>query len=149
MKTTVMGISAAALLVAFVLLWFIQHRFGKGEAVIAGRTIPVEIASTMVTRAKGLSGRQSLPDDTGMVFLFPLAGKHAMWMPDMRFSIDILWVREGKIVDIAPGVQPMQKGEAPRIYEPRLAADMVVELPAGYAVAHDVHIGDTVEVRKD
>lgn len=149
MKTLFLSIAAVALLVAFILLWFIQHRFGKGEAVIAGRSIPVEIAGTLYTRAKGLSGRQSLPDDSGMVFVFPLAAKHGMWMPDMHFAIDILWVRQGKIVDIAPGVQPIQKGEQPRIYEPRLPADMVVELPAGFAVEHALKIGDTVEVRKD
>lgn len=134
---------------SFVFLRITQERTVRGEATLGGTTVSVEIAATIPTLRRGLSGRDSLPDGTGMVLQFPRPERHAIWMKDVRFAIDVVWVREGKIVDIAPNVPPEPVDEAfPSIYEPRLEADTVIELPAGFAAEHGLKIGDPVEVRR-
>lgn len=138
----------AAMAASFAWLAWRQNQYGHGTLTIGGQAVSVEIAQTMATRMRGLSGRPSLPDGQGMVFLFPFPGKHAMWMPNMHFSIDIIWVRDGSIVDIAPNVPPQPAGELPRTYPPRLPANMVIELPTGTANRLGLKIGDTVSLQK-
>jgi uncharacterized membrane protein (UPF0127 family) len=65
-------------------------------------------------------------------------------MRDMQFSIDVVWLREEKVVDIASSL-PLEPGVPEgelRGYFSRGLADMVLELPAGWVVAHELKIGD-------
>jgi uncharacterized membrane protein (UPF0127 family) len=108
------------------------------------RTIAVDVADTLATRERGLSGREGLGEDEGMLFVFPEDARYSFWMKDMRFSIDILWVsREGAIVDIREKVSPETY---PTVFQPSTEARYVIELPAGWTTEHDVKIGDTVRL---
>jgi uncharacterized membrane protein (UPF0127 family) len=77
-----------------------------------------------------------------MLFLYPFFEKHVFVMRDMKFSIDIIWFNAGEVVDIAPSV-PVQPQD--RQYTPRASANAVLELPAGWAEAHKLQIGDHLE----
>lgn len=113
---------------------------------IKGETMELEMAVLPDQRKKGLSDRDEIGHD-GMAFLFPTTAPHAIWMKDMRFSIDIIWVRGAEIVDIAPSVpfpEPETAASDLPIYQPRLSANMVLELPAGWAQEHELGIGDSV-----
>ncbi|NNL68259.1 MAG: DUF192 domain-containing protein, partial [Myxococcales bacterium] len=81
-----------------------------GEVTIRGTTVAVEIAATPAERAQGLSGREALEPGHGMLFLHEEPGAHGYWMKDMRFAIDILWLRSGRIVDVAHRVPPAAPG---------------------------------------
>lgn len=140
---------AVAFALSFVWLRFSQEQFGKGEVRLGGTVVQVDIASTIPTQRRGLSGRESLPDGTGMAFVFWAPARHAIWMKDMRFAIDIVWARDGKIVDIAPNVPPpATPDEHLQTYLPRLESDTVIELPAGFAAEHGLKIGDPAEVSR-
>lgn len=78
-----------------------------------------------------------------MVFLFDVPGAYAFWMKDTLVPLDILWLRDGKIVDLAtlPAVLP---GGAPALHRPTVLADRVVELPAGAVVELGITVGDPV-----
>lgn len=111
---------------------------------IAGRTVSVIVADTARSREQGLSGRAGLGTDEGMLFVFPQDGVYPIWMKDMRFSIDILWVSSsGVIVDIRERAAPESY---PEIFTPRGEARYVVELPAGWVSRHGVAVGDTVRI---
>ncbi|TAK04737.1 DUF192 domain-containing protein [Patescibacteria group bacterium] len=145
----VLIIVAAAFALSFVGLRVSQEWYGKGEARFGETVVQVEIAASIPTQRRGLSNRESLPDGTGMAFLFRSPAKHAIWMKDMRFAIDIVWARDGKIVDIAPNVPPPAMPEEPLpTYLPRLESDTVIELPAGFAAEHGLKIGDPVEIMR-
>ncbi len=142
-------IAAVVFTLSFVGLRLSQERLGKGEVRLGEARVQVEIAASIPTQRRGLSKRASLPDGTGMVFLFPTPARQAIWMKDMRFAIDIVWARSGKIVDIAPNVPPPATPDEPlQTYLPRLESDMVIELPAGFATEHGLKIGDPVEVKR-
>ncbi len=107
------------------------------------QTIRVSVADTESTRKQGLSGRSGLAGDEGMLFVFPKDGNYAFWMKDMRFSIDILWLSsDGVVVYMAQNVSP---DTYPQNFAPNTPARYVLELPAGYAGAHTLEIGDMVE----
>ncbi len=108
------------------------------------RIIRVEIADTPEERERGLSGREGLAEDEGLLFVFEEDRRPAFWMKDMLFAIDILWIsRDGAIVHIEENVGPETY---PASFTPRSEARYVVELPAGYAARHDVGLGDIVRL---
>ena len=82
-----------------------------------------------------------------MLFVYNEPRVLTMWMKGMRFDIDIVWVREGRIVDMAWRV-PHEVEEPLPIYRPRETADMVLEVPAGYAWANGWKTGDPVVLQR-
>ena len=123
---------------------------GRGLVTIGGSDrVSVEIASTDSAREKGLSGRDGLAPDSGMLFIFQQPAIYTFWMKDMRFPIDILWIRQGQIVDMSVNAPVPVSGQAMSIYSPQSPADEVLELPAGYAAAHGLRTGLPVAVRID
>lgn len=103
----------------------------------------VEIAQTLEQKAKGLAGRDSLADRHGMVFPFTKKSVLSFTMQGMRFPLDIIWIADGKIVDISQNLQP-DTGMLASAYRPKAPADMVLELNAGVAAADGLKIGDSV-----
>ena len=111
---------------------------------LGGQTIHISVAASESVRQQGLSGRTGLAADEGMLFVFPEDGKYAFWMKDMRFSIDILWLSaDGRVVYMALNVSP---DTYPQVFRPDVPARYVLELPAGYAKAHAVRVGDIVRL---
>ena len=109
-----------------------------------GVPIFVSIAATEEARARGLSGRPYLAVNRGMLFVFETDGRHAFWMHDMLFSIDILWISHGRVVDIEKNLSP---DTFPTIFTPDSNARYVLELPAGFSDAHGVGVGSEVVLR--
>src|SRR3989344_4329125 len=54
-------------------------------------TVMAEVADTLALQTRGLSGRTSLGEGEGMLFIFDQEGTHGIWMKDMHFAIDIVW----------------------------------------------------------
>ena len=59
---------------------------------IAGQKIKVDLALNLKTQEQGLSGRKSLNQDEGMLFVFENNEPHFFWMKDMNFPIDMIWI---------------------------------------------------------
>lgn len=125
-------------------LWLLQQRTVIRPYVIAGDAVRLEITQSAKQRERGLSGRASIGKADGLLFVFPEAGRHGIWMKEMKFDIDIIWVSEGKIVDIAPQVPYVQTTQELPVYYPRAAANWVIEFPAGTAERKGWKIGDEV-----
>ncbi len=120
-----------------------------GRVVILGKEIAVEIADTPAAREQGLSGRPELAPDTGMLFLFDRASQREFWMKDMRFDLDIVWIREERIVDLSrhvPAPRTPEERSAPARVRPSEPADAVLELPAGSVTLYGWAVGQRVSV---
>lgn len=73
----------------------------------ASECISFEYATTDQQRTRGLSDRDSLESNRAMLFVFDNATEQCIWMKDMKFSIDIIWLNDKKeIVKIEPNVSP-------------------------------------------
>ena len=106
------------------------------------------MADTPEKQSKGLGYRDSLAWGNGMYFPYAHAGIYSFWMRGMRFAIDIVWIRGGRIVDISRDV-PFVPGENGPTIRPREATDAVFEVPAGYASASGWRIGDRVKLDRN
>ena len=109
--------------------------------------INVLVADTPQERAAGLSGYPGLPEDTGMLFVFPEPRQPSFWMKGMEFSLDLVWIREGIVVQIDTLVPPPPKvtpdDQLPR-YQPSQPVTHVLELTAGSAARHGISVGDRI-----
>lgn len=111
--------------------------------------VRVEIARTPSDQARGLGGRRSLPANTGMLFVFESAADRVFWMKDTHIPLDLLWIRDGKIVGITANVQP-EPGVPDallRRYDSPGPVDQVLEVNAGWSAQYGVRIGDLVPLR--
>jgi hypothetical protein len=72
------------------------------ELQVDGHRIEVEIAANEANRHLGLMHRQSLSADRGMLFVFPEARKHCIWMKDTHIPLSIAFINDNnEIVSIA------------------------------------------------
>lgn len=130
-------------------------RPGLERAVIAGRIFWLEPALDEPTRVKGLGGRDSIPEDGGMLFVFPHAQVLLFVMRDCRFDIDIAYLDDaGRVLAIhTMTVEPRHPGESDIAYEQRLKryssrypARFAVEVRGGTLDALNVRPGDLVHL---
>lgn len=85
----------------------------------------LERATTPEARERGLSGRGSLPPDRAMLFVFENDAQHSIWMKDMRFSIDIVWLdSEKRVIHQELNVSP---STYPTSFQPETNARYVLE----------------------
>ncbi len=102
----------------------------------------MELATTPAQQAKGLSGRDSLPADHGMLFVFDTEDYRSFWMNGMRFPLDIIWFNSGRqAVFSEQDLQPCGTDACPT-FSPTVRAMYVLEVNAGFVAAHHVSPGE-------
>lgn len=88
----------------------------------------VELAITPEQHMQGLMFRQVLPDNQGMLFLFPEEKVRYMWMKNTFVPLDMIFAdKNGKIVSVVEGAQPFDK----TIISSKERAAVVLEVYAG------------------
>jgi hypothetical protein len=115
-----------------------------GTLVIAGRVkLTVELARTVDEQVRGLSGRPGLKPGYGMLFVYDHPQPVSIWMKDMVFPLDIIWIHSGRIVAIEKHTPPLTAVGPERVYT--ATADLVLEVPAGFADREKIRVGDSVQ----
>ncbi len=118
---------------------FIRVFFPNGFSVVA------ELAVTDEERELGLMFRKEIFPDQGMLFIFEEQGYHSLWMKNMNFPLDILWLDEGKrIIHMECDVPPCKQSPCPS-YSPQLPAAYVLELKAGSVKTNGLRLYDRLE----
>ena len=134
--------------VAFIAYQFVRsYRTGlRAQQVRIGEAVfNVEIANTIPSRISGLSNRESLAEDAGMLFVFPVAMPQGFWMKDMKFPIDIIWIKENRVVGLVIGAEP-ETGPDYTIYRSPEPVDKVLEINAGLSIKRGIKVGDDVRM---
>jgi uncharacterized membrane protein (UPF0127 family) len=111
--------------------------------------VNIEIADTKEKRTQGLSGRQSLPANAGMLFLMEMESKPTFWMKGMLIPLDFIWILDNKVVDVLQNVPPpepdQQDSTLPR-YSPVTQVNRVLEVNAGFIAKNGIKVGDTIQL---
>lgn len=121
----------------------------NNTARITLKNIPlmVEVVRDKRLQEKGLSGRPSIAVDNGMLFLFDYPDVHSLWMKNMRFPIDMIWIKDNIVVDIKENVPVPKEGIAEYdlpVYTPKSIADKVLEVNAGFVKYNNIKAGDAL-----
>lgn len=123
-----------------------QQKSALYQIRVGSVDISVEIVETSAEKARGLSGRESLPQSQGLLFLFDTAAQHQFWMKDMKIPIDIIWIStDKKVVDITENLDP---DTYPKTFTSSKPAQYILETNAFFAQTHGIRVGDIVDLSK-
>jgi uncharacterized protein len=106
--------------------------------------VTVEVADTVEKRRTGLSGREALAVNQGMLFILDRPDFYGIWMKDMKFPLDVIWFDENlKIVDIERNIQP---NSYPQVFRPDQKATYILEVNAGFTEIYNIDVGDEIHL---
>ena len=118
------------LIIAFITLSNLLMRSPKAQ--INGHTFSLYLAKTAAQQQIGLAKYQKIDMNQGMLFLFAKSDYYSFWMKNMHFPIDIIFIRDNKVVDVFNNVPVWLNDNLP-IYTTKTKADKVLEINAGLA----------------
>ncbi|MFH0943237.1 MAG: DUF192 domain-containing protein [Candidatus Beckwithbacteria bacterium] len=130
--------------------------FGLGLVILVGMVLgreltvgkvklAVEVRDTEAERSQGLSGREKLGEDEGMLFVFESPGIHGFWMKEMKFDLDFVWILDDRVVEVTEKVAAPKAGEEPINIKPSQPVNKVLEVNSGFAARHKIMVGDEVK----
>lgn len=105
----------------------------------------VRTADTLLSKARGLMFKKS-----GRLLLkFNIPNKHAIWMPNMLFSLDLIFIdADKKVVDIIKNASPLTLNPKTwKIYKPKRKCSYVLEVEAGLANKKRFKVWDKLKFR--
>ncbi len=109
-----------------------------------GYKVMVEIAKTRQQREKGLMHRTSLDRNTGMLFIFDVQKKHAVWMKNTLIALDVAFISEkGVVVSVYRNLQPCIADPC-QIYNAAVKAKYMLEVNAGFFVENNIKEGYSI-----
>jgi hypothetical protein len=110
------------------------------RAVIGETVVTLDIADTEDERRLGLGGRESMPKNHGMLFVFEEKGERGIWMKDMKFALDIIWLNEySEVIYIERNISP---DTFPKVFGPQKPSSFVLEFNAGFVSRNNIKVGD-------
>jgi uncharacterized membrane protein (UPF0127 family) len=112
---------------------------------MGGETVALEVARTSEQIARGLMFRKELPPDRGMLFVYEPPQPARFWMKNVIVPLDVLFLRDGVVVDVAHSMPPC-RGDMCPLYGPDGPVDQVIELRGGRAKELGLAVGDPVRV---
>ena len=140
-----MGVATAAALLSGILALSAMAcpvALTRISVVVGGHRLSVEVAATPAERGCGLSRRTHLPEDQGMLFVFPRPNILAFWMKDTSLPLSIAFLDDtGQILSIQK-MAPMQTAERYRSPRPVRYA---LEVNQGWFAGRGIAVGDAAE----
>ncbi len=109
--------------------------------VVGNQRIRVEVAATGADRRLGLMHRESLPEDHGMLFIFPVEKLRSFWMKNTPLPLSIAFADSGgKIVHIAD----LEPHSTDPVWSVR-PAKLALEMNRGWFARRGVFVGDAIQ----
>lgn len=114
------------------------------KAMVGGTELSVAKALTPESWEKGLSGQRELTENQALLFVFDHSATYGIWMKDMLFPIDVLWIDQNYSVIFKK--ENFSPSSYPEVVYPKESALYVLELPAGFVAEHNINIGDRLSL---
>ncbi|CEM15973.1 unnamed protein product [Vitrella brassicaformis CCMP3155] len=110
--------------------------------VLSGAAIHVQIAVSDGEHQEGLMGRQSLGENTGMLFVYSRPRRGVFWMKDTPLDLDAgFFDTAGVLTDI----HHLKANDETWVYSDRSDAKMGLEMPVGWFKQHGITPGAVLE----
>lgn len=112
---------------------------------IGGVKLRVEVANTEAARVQGLSGREALPVDQGLLVAYPDYAVRTDWMKDMKFPVDLIWLKDNVAVGFTENLGLPTAGEIPQASSPE-EINSFLEINAGFVKENGLKVGDKLRL---
>jgi uncharacterized membrane protein (UPF0127 family) len=121
---------------------------GPRAVMPSGAVYRLELALTPEDQAQGLMFRESLPPNTGMLFVFPASEPHHFWMKNTMIPLDMIWMDEsGKVIFVSANTPPCKADPCPT-YGPDDPARQVLEIAGGLAAKEKITVGSSLKLQE-
>lgn len=137
------------IIVAIALWWFqlrpVYDRAAKLDCAfkVDSQCVQLQLSDTPELRQQGLSGRSSLAPTSGMLFAYDAPQTICLWMKDMKFGLDMIWL------DASRKVIKIEEHVKPETYPHTFCADdaqYVIEVNAGVVRQANVHLEQQLDL---
>lgn len=108
--------------------------------VVGNQQVSAEIAARREDRNRGLMFRESLPEDHGMLFVFPEEKVLSFWMRNTSIPLSIAYADAGGAIVRIADLQPHDERPVSSLRPARYA----LEMNQGWFAAHGVFPGDRI-----
>jgi uncharacterized membrane protein (UPF0127 family) len=125
---------------------FLFQKENLNKIQVGNAVFEIEIADTSLKQSRGLSGRENLEENKGMLFVFDKPEIRGFWMKGMKFPLDILWICGEKVIGFVENAPPAISEDAPVYYPPK-AVDKVLEINAGLVEKIGIRLEDKALLR--
>ncbi len=126
-----------------------QTKPEENKMKIGEKTLTVEIADSAQEHEEGLSGRNSLNKDHGMLFVMTKDSKPTFLMRGMKFPLDIIWINDGKIIGFSENLEPPKGSTGDEnlpLYGAPAPVDFVLEVNGGFVKENKITPQTTLEL---
>ncbi len=111
-----------------------------------GVHVSAEVVDTMPAIRRGLMYREDIGENEGMIFVFDREGTHALWMMNVNFPLDIVWLdSDYNVVHIERDVS-VCSGDVCPLYTPLNPAKFVLETRAGFTSSNGIDVGSQMSL---
>ena len=137
----------ALMVLVFAVSMFLNKKDSSShrEIIIGNVAVKIEVATSPTEKQKGLSGRNFMQKNSGMLFIFSQPDFYPFWMKDMKFPIDIIWLDENlRIINIEKNITP---DSFPKKFTPQLPAKYALEVNGGWSDKNKIKEGVNIKVK--
>lgn len=118
----------------------VQHFHETTQVRIGSGAFDVRLATTDLTREKGLSGVEELGANEGLLMVYDTESNWGIWMKNMKLPLDIIWLNNNKeVVYIVTNASP-SLGDS-QTFTPKDPARYVLEVPEGTVKSTGIKVG--------
>jgi len=110
--------------------------------VFGADTVLAEVASLPEQRDRGLMNRDSVPDGTGMLFVFPTSEERSFWMRDTYVALDVAFFDEAYAIVSIKQMEPLDE----TLTDSGAAAAFALEVRQGWFAEHGIAAGAVAKV---
>lgn len=137
----------ALILIALTVFGLVKCKKEKTtEVCFKNHCFSVELALKPEEQKRGLTFRENLDLDKGMLFVFKKEAKHSFWMKNTLIPLDIIWINKNKeVIFISENTQPCKESSCFSI-KPSENAKYVLEINAGISKKIGLTIGDKIDL---
>ncbi len=107
---------------------------------VGAGTLRVEVADDPYERSLGLMYRRELPEDRGMLFVFPYPQRLSFWMKNTYVPLSIAYIGSDWVIREIYDLEPLNE----RPVVSKYAVQYALEVNRGWFKRHGVKVGDTV-----
>lgn len=149
-KKILFGISLLIIVVVTFLLWPKQQptpTLPVIRADIGETTYKLYAPNTTGNQQIGLSAFDNISNNEGMIFRGNPVGVQGVWMKDMKFNIDIIWIdKDNRVVHL---VENASKDSYPTIFQnpDSVVSAYIIELQSGQIKSRQINKGDEVQIK--
>lgn len=134
------------LIISFTFIYLDKKQNSIYHLVLNNEKINILISDSVESRMKGLGDRNKLDPNTIMLFVFDKPDVYSIWMKNMYFPLDIIWLDEElNIIHIEEDISP---NTYPKIYSSNSKSLYVIEANSGFSKRFDLKVGNKINIEK-